>query len=149
VATWNSHLPGPLKLRAEDQDDIVVFSALLQDAVVLVGDMAFLPEDRRFVMVGDRLRRGAFSSRKNERIRCGICFDHVIAVRSQGFRSRDLARLLVLLALMIDGRILQLDFAGGLGLRLEIETVLCHLEDIGEPRPTRSHPLHPIEGGSD
>jgi len=145
----NPPLSAALKLRAEDQDDIVVFSAILQDAVSLAGDMVYLPEDRRFAIVVDRLRRETLPKRKFERIRCGICFEHVVAVQRQGFHPRNLDRLMVLLALRAGGGSLQLDFAGGLGVRLEVDAILCHLEDLSEPWRTRSHPRHPIEGNAD
>ncbi len=62
----NPPLSAALKLRAEDQDDIVVFSAILQDAVSLAGDMVYLPEDRRFAIVVDRLRRETLPKGKFE-----------------------------------------------------------------------------------
>ena len=36
----------PLKLRAEDEEDLAVVSAILQDALVAVGEMAWLPEEK-------------------------------------------------------------------------------------------------------
>ena len=45
--------PGRLRLRAADGDDIPVLSACLQDAVVPVADMAYLPSEARFVMVAN------------------------------------------------------------------------------------------------
>lgn len=46
----------PLKLRAQDAEDLAVMSAQLQDAVVPVVDLAFLPEDELFVMIVNRFR---------------------------------------------------------------------------------------------
>jgi hypothetical protein len=83
-----------------------------------------------------------------ERIRCGVRFDDVGAVQRQRFSPRDGERLLVLLAVRRDGdHALRIDFAGGAGVRLEVGRILCHLEDIGEPWPTRQAPRHPVEGG--
>ena len=45
-----------LKLRAEDGEDIAVLSAVLQDALVAVGEMAWLPDEHRFVLVANRFR---------------------------------------------------------------------------------------------
>jgi hypothetical protein len=47
---------GALKLRAEDRDDLAVISACLQDALVAVGDIAYVPEERSFVFVANRFR---------------------------------------------------------------------------------------------
>ena len=39
----------PLRLLAEDADDLAVISAALQDAVALVGDLEWDPRGRRFI----------------------------------------------------------------------------------------------------
>jgi hypothetical protein len=141
-------VPGPLKLRAEDDEDLAVISTILQDALVAIGDMAHVGEDRRFVLMASRFRREG-SDRSLERIRCGVRFDDVRAVWRQRLSPRDAGRILVLLAARrdTDGAI-RLDFAGGAGVRLEVGRILCHLEDLGEPWPTRQKPRHPVEGGA-
>lgn len=48
--------PDRLKLRAHDLADLAVLSAALQDALVAVGDMAWLPQEHRFVLVANRFR---------------------------------------------------------------------------------------------
>ncbi|HZU89593.1 MAG TPA: DUF2948 family protein [Stellaceae bacterium] len=47
---------GALRLRAEDTDDLAVISACLQDALVPVGDIAYMPEEQSFVFVANRFR---------------------------------------------------------------------------------------------
>src|SRR3546814_15212785 len=44
----------PLKLRAHDPADMDVVAALLQDALVPLGDMTYLAKEKRFVMVANR-----------------------------------------------------------------------------------------------
>jgi len=139
--------PGTLRLRAEDEEDIDVISAILQDALVAVGDMVYQREDRRFVLLASRFCRegGAPGLR---RVRCGVRFDEVGAVWRQRFSPRDAERILVLLDVRRDADgALRIDFAGGPGVRLEVGRILCHLEDIGDPWPTRQQPRHPVEGG--
>src|SRR3546814_2045479 len=46
----------PLKLRAHDPADMDVVAALLQDALVPLGDMTYLAKEKRFVMVANRFR---------------------------------------------------------------------------------------------
>src|SRR5262245_5336536 len=43
-----------LTLIAFDADDLSVISAHLQDAVLKVGDVAYLPREKRFAAVGNR-----------------------------------------------------------------------------------------------
>ncbi len=138
----------PLKLRAEDEEDLAVISAILQDALVAVGDIAFLPEEKRFVLVANRFRREAppaGSPETLERRMSGLRFDGVTGVQRRGFTPREGERLLVLLAIRAEAGRLYLDFAGGSSIRLEVERILCHLDDLGEPWPTRWRPRHPVE----
>jgi hypothetical protein len=137
-----------LKLRAEDAEDVEVLSTVLQDALVAVGEMVYLPEEQRFVLVANRFRwePGAVDAqRKFERTFAGLRVDAVTAVQRRGFDPRDSERLLSLLALRAEGPSLFLDFAGGTSIRLDVERILCHLEDLGEPWPTRWRPRHPVD----
>ena len=45
-----------LRLRARDADDLAVIAACVQDALVPVVDMAFLPTEKRFVLALNRFR---------------------------------------------------------------------------------------------
>ena len=146
MATEFPAAPGPLRLRAEDAEDIAVISAILQDALVAVGDMAWLAEERRFVLVASRFRREAAGGDR-QRVHCGLRFDDVAACWRQRFNPRDRDRILVLLAIQAQDGALRIDFAGGAGVRLEVGRILCHLEDLGEPWPTRQQPRHPVEDG--
>jgi hypothetical protein len=136
-----------LKLRAEDEEDLAVISAILQDALVAVGEMTFQPEQRRFVLVANRFcwePDAGGERRDNERIMAGLCIDRVRAVQRRGFNPREADRLLSLLAIGCEGGALYLHFAGGSSVRLEVDGILCHLDDLGEPWPTRWRPRHPV-----
>lgn len=139
-----------LKLAARDAEDLAVISAVLQDALIPVSEMAYLPEERRFVLVANRFRweraPATARSRRRERRLAGLSIGGVSAVRHRGFRLQERDRILLLLAIrQVDGA-LQLDFAGGASIRLESEDILCHLDDLSEPWPTRWQPRHPLEG---
>jgi hypothetical protein len=141
-------MAAPLKLRAQDEEDLAVLSAILQDALVTVGDMVFLPEERRFVLVANRFRwePAAGGERHNfERILSGLCIDGVQAVQRRGFRPAAADRILELLAIRAAPGRLYFDFAGDAGIRLEVEGIRCRLEDLGEPWPTRWRPRHPVD----
>jgi hypothetical protein len=133
--------PTRLRLKAEDDEDLAIISAVLQDAMVLVGDMAYEAENKRFVLVANRFRR----ENESERIMTGLRVDGVTAVKRRDFDPRDAERLLVLLAVRSVPGAIYLDFAGGASIRLESGGILCHLDDFGEPWPTRFRPRHPDE----
>ncbi|MGH7091725.1 MAG: DUF2948 family protein [Stellaceae bacterium] len=138
-------MPQALKLRARDAEDLAVLSTVLQDALVPVEDMAFLPDERRFVLVANRFRwePGETPPKRFERTLSGLCFEDVQRAERRGFSPQRGERILALLALRADGPALRLDFAQGCSIRLEVERIDCRLEDLGEPWPTRWRPCHP------
>lgn len=138
--------PATLKLRAEDEEDLAVFSACLQDALAPVGDMEWLRDEKRFVMVVNRFRWEC-KDEPCERILAGICFDEVEDVKVQGFSRAERTRILELLALRRQGDAVVLEFADGARLRLAAPRIRAVIEDLGEPWPTRWRPRHPIDEG--
>ncbi|HEX7969867.1 MAG TPA: DUF2948 family protein [Stellaceae bacterium] len=136
-------MPSALKLRGEDEEDLAVISAVLQDALVAVGDIAYFPDEARFVLVANRFCWEP-PEQKLERQLAGLRFDEVRSVQRRGFHLRESGRLLVLLAIRAEPGALYLDFAGGSSIRLEVDRILCHLDDFGEPWPTQWRPRHPV-----
>ncbi len=148
-----------LKLRAEDEEDLSTISAILQDALVTVADMAYLPEERRFVLVANRFRweaepdlslggadgEDAPPGPVFERTLTGFCVEGVGAVRLRNIDRCRRSRILELLHLGWEPGCLTLTFAGGGAIRLETERITCRLDDIREPWPTLSRPRHQIE----
>ncbi|HEX3970794.1 MAG TPA: DUF2948 family protein [Stellaceae bacterium] len=140
-----------LKLRAADAEDLAVLSAILQDSLVTIAEMTYLPDEGRFVLVANRFKwepQAGPAAAQGERVLTGLCIDGVKAVSRRGFSPREGDRILSLLALRPEGESEQasliLDFAGGSSVRLEVAQILCHLDDLGEPWPTRWRPKHPV-----
>lgn len=143
-----------LRLKAVDGDDLAVLSAFLQDALVAVGDIAYRPDERRFLLVANRFRWEAMPCEEEselgdgdcfERVHSGLRFENVTAVKSRGLDALDAAQLLELLAIEAEQAAYTLVFAGDVAIRIEIAAPLCYLEDIGEPWPTKWRPKHPLE----
>lgn len=133
----------PLRLRAETADDLQVVSALVQDAVGKVGDVAWLPKKRRLVVLMNRFRwedaasaRGA--RRPFERVRTALTLDGVMAVKARGISPADREAVYALLALDFEpgedcsGRIVA-RLAGGAELAAEVECLDASLEDLTRP----------------
>lgn len=144
-----------LKLRAEDAEDLAVVSACLQDSVIAIRETTFLPGERRFVFVANRFRwedsdreRPVEGTAIYERVHCGVCFDAVTAVRQQGLAQRRKGQIVSLLAIEQgeegEGTI-DLVFSASIVIRLEVERILCHVEDLDEPWPTQWRPSHPLD----
>ena len=69
-----------LKLAAADAEDLQMLSARLQDAVVKLKDVTWLPKKRRFAAVVNRLQ---WEEGGKTRVRAGLHFDGVLKVQSQ------------------------------------------------------------------
>ncbi|MGH7048021.1 MAG: DUF2948 family protein [Stellaceae bacterium] len=143
---------GPLKLRAEDGDDLVVLSACLQDALVPVRDLAYVAAEQLFVFVANRFRwerriSPETGSGERHRVLCAVSFSDVCGVAYRGFRRSDEERILALLAIRAGehasgGITIHLEFSRGATIRLDATRVRCRARDLGEPWPTRWHPRH-------
>jgi len=150
----------PIRMRAEDQEDLKVVSACLQDAIVPIGDMCYLPDEKRFVLVVSRFRWESCDRPREadgptaedddlypfERVHCGVRFEGVTGVKIRGLDLKDRKQFLELLSMDTaeDGGVV-MHFAGGGCIRLDGPSWRCLIEDLGEPWPTTCKPCHPIE----
>lgn len=149
----------PIKLRAEDGEDLAVVSACLQDAILPIGEMCYEPGAQRFVLVVNRFKweaagggaadRGPAADDDHlfpyERTQCGVRFERVTAARVRGIDLKDRRQMLELLSVAPTEAGVLLTFAGGGALRLEGRDWLCVVEDLGEPWPTSNRPCHGLE----
>jgi hypothetical protein len=154
-----------LKLIAFDQDDLNVVSAHVQDAVVRVGDMAFLPREKRFAGVFNRfdwsrLVCGQPSPDGTDpeivRIRTALRFERVLAARTTGIDLHRPADVLVLLAVSFEpagpedpSGTVTLTFAGKAALKLDVECLEAELKDLGAAWAARARPDHPVDDDPD
>ena len=146
----------PLKLIALDAEDLSVVSAHLQDAVLLVGDMVYLPRERRFVAIANRFDWAQAAQNDGQaagpfiRHRSAVRIDRITAAQLQGIDLKARQQALELLAVEFhsvgidtpEGDIL-LRFAGGGGIRLSVECIEVLFEDLGAAWAAQSKPDHP------
>jgi hypothetical protein len=143
-----------LRLAAVDEEDLAVLSACVQDAVLKVGDMVYLPRERRFALAMNRFtwEKAEDGRRRDyERRRAALTFDRVEAVRTNAIdRSRPDA-VLELLAISFTttsapaGKI-TLVFAGGGAVEIEVEVIEARLADLGAAWATKAKPDHALAG---
>ncbi len=140
----------PLKLTALDEEDLQVMSAHLQDAVLRIGDITYLRDDKRFALVLNRFdwahaRKG--EPRTFERRRTGLHFERVEGVRLRAIAQKAANAVLELLSVNFvaddppSGRIL-LIFAGGGEIELKVECIEARMSDLGAAWTAGSHPAH-------
>lgn len=138
----------PARLLARDPDDLAVISALLQDAALLVGDIAWLQGERRFVFVANRYRWE--EPEALERVRCGVRFEGVLAARVRGIDVSSKTRPVALLSLAFTpseepenpGGQLRLTLSGGAEVEIEVEAIEAALKDMTRPWKARRRPDH-------
>lgn len=145
----------PLHLMVREPGDVTVLSALLQDAVMPVGEVGLDRRARRVGMLVNRFRwedRAAADAagRGYERVRSLLVIEDVLALQSTGFDRRDAGLVLSILALGFEpgvettGRLV-LTLAGGGVIAVDVEALEVRLEDVTRPylAPTGKAPSHP------
>jgi hypothetical protein len=142
-----------LKLFAFDADDLAVISANLQDALLRVGDLAWLPAEQRLVAVLNRFDWvDALKSTSNApapylRRRAGLRFERARAAQISGIDLQRKDVVLSLLAISFEpgaapaGSII-LHFADGGAIRLDVECIEAELKDLGPVWRAASMPRH-------
>jgi hypothetical protein len=143
-----------LKLIAMDDEDLSVLSVQLQDAVLRIEDMAFLPRERRFAAILNRFDwlsaagDGQGADAPYERRRCALRFERVTGAQFQNLALDDKSAALELLAITFEpgqlpGGTIMLVFCGGGAIRLNVEVIEAELRDLGPIWKTGAKPEHP------
>lgn len=138
-------------LAAQDGEDLEVISARLQDAVARIGDLVYLPKQRRFAALFNRFKWES-GKRGNLRVRSGLHFDGVLSVRSHKLKRGAPDAVIELLAIRFIPKapddpagLVELIFAGGGAIILDVECLDAGLADVGGEWAARGRPVHEIE----
>ncbi|MBE9639445.1 DUF2948 family protein [Salipiger pacificus] len=122
-----------------DPEDLQVLSALAQDAVLTVGDVAWEKRHQRLALLVNRLRRedGVHVS-PPERVRSLLVVENVLKVSAQGVSPAERDTVLSLLSVSFepgaDGNgFVELTFAGDGAIRVEVEALELRLKDVTRP----------------
>lgn len=132
----------PLRLLAEDADDLQIISAALQDAILRPVDIVWEKSARTLTIAFSRFCWECGETR----VMCAMQFGDVLAVKSRRLsRSPDASlELLALDFIPTDspgGKVI-LMFAGGGDLRIDVECLDAVVTDISERWPARIAPTH-------
>ena len=138
--------PAPLRLLAQDADDLQVISAAVQDAVAKVGDIAFEPKARRLTVAFNRYR---WEAGGGQRVRSAVQLGGVLGVQFRKIRRSAPDAVLELLALTFEpgetpGGVVTFSFAGGGDIRATVECIEAVLADVSRPWPTPRKPAHEL-----
>lgn len=154
-ASFHDADPSPLALMAQDRDDLLVISALAQDAILTGADMTYDARRRYVALLINRFRwedadQARRESRPYERVRAVLMISDVLRVQSDGIAQGDKDLVLELLGITWQpgedgaGRLL-LQFSGDGQLALDAECLNLELRDVTQPylAPSGKAPHHP------
>jgi hypothetical protein len=138
-------------LAARDAEDLDVLSACLQDAVAKLGDLVFLKKQHRFAGLFNRFK---WEAGQNVRVRSGLCFNGVMAVRSRNLKLGASEAVVELLTVRFVPKgegdpagTVELVFAGNGAILLDVECLDAALSDGGGEWAARGRPRHDDEKG--
>lgn len=146
---------GPLSLMVHDQDDLLVVSALLQDAIMTGTDISYDAHKRYLALLLNRFRwedaeQARRETRRYERVRAVLMISDVMRVQSDGIERGDSDLVLQLLNITWQpaddgtGRVI-LQFSGDGSIALDVECLNMDLRDVTQPylAPSGKAPHHP------
>ena len=139
----------PLRLLAQDEDDLQIISAALQDAIAHVGDIRYEPSARTLTVMFNRYRWEAPEGSCGERVVAAMQLGDVLRVRHRGLASEDKGALVSCLALDFEageppGGCVMLRFSHGGDLAVEVECIDAVLADVSEAWPAARAPDHAV-----
>ena len=139
----------PLRLLAEDVDDLKVISASVQDAVLKAENLKYDRKQRRFTLEINRFQWEDASKRgPKTRVRSLLAFDGVLNVKTRAVTKADPDMVMSILSVNFEaaseppgGRVSVL-FSGDGELALEVEALDVTLLDSEYEWATRHTPNH-------
>ncbi|MBA5778215.1 DUF2948 family protein [Stappia sp. F7233] len=144
-----------LKLAALDREDLEILSAQVQDAVLKVGDIRYLPREGKLVLAMNRFAwdklpgdtRSGTRRQPLERRRSALSFARISNLKASRIRREDKDAVLSLLAIEYSetdapaGHVV-LHFSGGGALAFDVECIEAQLADLGAAWATEHMPHH-------
>ena len=146
----------PIRLRAENSDDLAVISALVQDSVGQNGETSWQPKKHRFVLLLNRFRwedeaAAKAQGRPFERVQSTLEIESTLRVASEGLEPNDSEQIFSLLSISFqpgeDGAgTISLILSGDGAIHLEVECLDITLTDVSRPYVARAkkEPNHPV-----
>lgn len=141
----------PLRLLANDTENLHIISAMLQDTLMPVTAMVFDEQNQTFSFLANRFCWELPEEIHDDtvfyhRVHAGLAFKTVKRVQKRNFHQADEKRVLYFLSLTFDSSgdhpHITLHFADDHDIRLEVENIDCIFADIDHPWPTPTQPMH-------
>ncbi len=142
-----------LKLIALDNEDLAILAAHLQDALGAVGEMTYLPKERRFVALLNRFDwASALTDLKAppRRRKAALRIERVLGAKVQAVNLKAAGEVVSVLTVLFEAAAgkdepagqITLVCAGGKALRFDVECIEVQLEDLDAVWTATQAPVH-------
>ena len=127
-----------MKLNAIDTEELKIIATVLQDGLIEVNDVKYLPSIRTFIVMITRFMcEEKIVNKTNNRTKAVLIFEDVLAVHSKNIDQMDKVKVLELLTFNFyynksKNIEIELLFNNDATIKLETEVVQAKLEDQGE-----------------
>ena len=127
-----------MKLNAIDTEELKIIATVLQDGLIEVNDVKYLPSIRTFIVMITRFMwEEKIVNRTNNRTKAVLVFEDVLAVHSRNIDQMNKTKVLELLTFNFYNNKsknieIELLFNNDATIKLETEVVQAKLEDQGE-----------------
>ena len=127
-----------MKLNAIDTEELKIIATVLQDGLIEVSDVKYLPSIRTFIVMITRFMwEEKIVNKTNNRTKAVLVFEDVLAVHSRNIDQMNKTKVLELLTFNFYNNKsknieIELLFNNDATIKLETEVVQAKLEDQGE-----------------
>ena len=127
-----------MKLNAIDTEELKIIATVLQDGLIEVSDVKYLPSIRTFIVMTTRFMwEEKIVNKTNNRTKAVLIFEDVLAVHSRNIDQMNKTKVLALLTFNFYNNKsknieIELLFNNDATIKLETELVQAKLEDQGE-----------------
>ena len=128
-----------MNLNAIDTDELKIIATILQDGLVEVSEVKYLPSIRSFIIMITRFMwEEKIINKENKRIKAVLVFEDVLSVFSKNIDQMNKSNTLELITFNYfptksKNIEIQLLFKNDAIIKLETEIIKCKLQDQGKP----------------
>ena len=128
-----------MNLNAIDTDELKIIATILQDGLVEVSEVKYLPSIRSFIIMITRFMwEEKIINKENKRVKAVLVFEDVFSVFSKNIDQMNKSNTLELMTFnyfptKTKNIEIQLLFKNDAIIKLETEIIKCKLQDQGKP----------------
>ncbi len=128
-----------MNLNAIDTDELKIIATILQDGLVEVSEVKYLPSIRSFIIMITRFMwEEKIINKENKRVKAVLVFEDVLSVFSKNIDQMNKSNTLELMTFnyfptKTKNIEIQLLFKNDAIIKLETEIIKCNLQDHGKP----------------